>query len=80
VSTNGANSYGSFSLFYETSNITASTTFNVFGGASGGTLNVNGLTGGGAALGGTGDSTIEVDEIMGALEPANDNQSLRMAA
>jgi hypothetical protein len=70
-----ANSYGTVPLFYETSNITASTTFNLYAGGSTTTL-VNETAAAGAALGGTAATYIEVEEIMGA----NDNEKVGLPA
>lgn len=54
-------------------NSTSSITFTLYGTSSAGTVFVNGLTGPVQYFGTISNSFIRVEEIMGALEPANDN-------
>jgi hypothetical protein len=67
----GANSSGVYISIFDAPATTSSTTYNIYGKTNAGTLSFP-YGGGGAG--------IELDEIMSAVEPANDNPDLRKAA
>jgi hypothetical protein len=67
----GANSSGVYISIFDAPATTSSTTYNIYGKTNAGALSFP-YGGGGAG--------IELDEIMSAVEPANDNPDLRKAA